>query len=115
MTQAVQLIYDPDYILYSDGRLYSKLRKKFMALSFNKRSRKEMSKNHYPKFIIKGHRSFAVHRLLAEHFLPKVKGKTFVLHKNDDPLDFQLSNLQWGSQSENMQQYWDRKKEQAVG
>ena len=45
---------------------------------------------------------FAVHRLVALHFIAPVEGKNFVLHNDDDPLNNHVSNLRWGTQSENM-------------
>ena len=44
-----------------------------------------------------------VHRLVAEAFLPKVKGKNVVNHKDFNPLNNEVSNLEWCTQNENIE------------
>lgn len=44
----------------------------------------------------------AIHRLLAEVFLPTIVGKEFVNHLNGDKKDYRLENLEWCTRSENM-------------
>lgn len=44
-----------------------------------------------------------VHRLLAEAFLPNPKGLEVVRHLDDNKLNNALSNLCWGSYSDNVQ------------
>jgi len=43
-----------------------------------------------------------IHRISALAFIPNPENKPFVLHINDDPTNFLLSNLKWGTGSENM-------------
>lgn len=45
----------------------------------------------------------AVHRLVAETFIPKVNGKDFINHKNAIKTDNRVSNLEWCSSKENTQ------------
>lgn len=40
-------------------------------------------------------RSFYIHRLMAEAFLPNPDNKKYVLFKNNDPKDLRLDNLMW--------------------
>lgn len=47
-------------------------------------------------------RSKRVHRLVAETFIPKIKGKELINHKDGNPLNNHVSNLEWCDQSENM-------------
>lgn len=42
-----------------------------------------------------------VHRLVAEAFIPNPQGHPFVLHWDDDPRNNHVSNLRWGSRSDN--------------
>lgn len=48
-------------------------------------------------------KSFAVHRLLAEYFIPNPEGKEIVHHIDGNPLNNNLSNLAWVTQQENCQ------------
>ncbi len=48
-------------------------------------------------------KTFFLHRLLAESFVPNPLNKPFVNHINGDKLDYTLSNLEWSTGSENMQ------------
>jgi len=44
----------------------------------------------------------AFHRLIALAFIPNPENKPLVLHINDDPTNYLIENLQWGTQRENM-------------
>ena len=44
----------------------------------------------------------AIHRLLAEAFIPKDEGRDFVNHINGNKQDYSLNNLEWCTRSENM-------------
>lgn len=46
-------------------------------------------------------RSFSLHRLLAEYFIPNPENKEVVHHIDGNPLNNSLSNLMWVSQKEN--------------
>lgn len=47
-------------------------------------------------------KSYKVHRLVAAAFIPIVEGKTLINHIDGDPLNNNVANLEWCTQSENM-------------
>lgn len=51
-----------------------------------------------------------LHRILASIFLDNPDNKEVVNHLNFDRKDFRLNNLQWVSQSGNIQHYYDNKR-----
>jgi len=85
------------YEIYEDGHIYSRKSHKFLKshLQYKKGYlRVTLCKNNTQKM-------YFLHRFIAEYFLPKVKGKEFVNHKNGNKLDNRLSNLEWCTKSEN--------------
>lgn len=48
-----------------------------------------------------------VHRLVAEAFLPADKDRLYVNHKDGNPLNNHISNLEWCTQKENVQHAYD--------
>lgn len=62
-------------------------------------------KNHYPTIKLRTkegtRKTFKVHRLVASAFLPNVKNKATVNHKDGNKLNNQLDNLEWATFSEN--------------
>ena len=52
-------------------------------------------------------RSFRVHRLVAGAFIPKVEGKEIINHKDGNPLNNSVSNLEWCTQKENVNHAYD--------
>lgn len=47
-------------------------------------------------------KSFQVHRLVAEAFIPNNKQKPFINHKDFNPLNNNVDNLEWVTQKENV-------------
>lgn len=85
-----------DYLIYDDGRLWSKKRKIFKKHVTNKKGylRVQLCKNSKVK-------NFYIHRLVALHYIPNPDNKSDVDHINDNPSDNKLENLQWLTGEEN--------------
>jgi hypothetical protein len=49
-----------------------------------------------------GKRTMAIHRVIAETFIPKVEGKPEIDHINGDKQDNRVENLRWVDRKENM-------------
>lgn len=87
-----------NYIIYSDGRIYSKIRKKFMTNKITKDgySRMELYKDKKPKM-------FNVHRVIAEVFIDNPENKPFVNHIDGNKQNNKFENLEWVTQKENIE------------
>ena len=51
--------------------------------------------------------SFSLHRLVAEHFLEKEDGKDYINHLDANPKNNHVDNLEWCTQSHNIQYAYD--------
>ena len=112
MVSRVELEENTNYILYRDGRLYSKRSKKFLKPIQTKRSdnhRYAWGHTGYPKYSINC-KLMSIHRLLGKYFIPNPENKPLVLHLDDDCCNWNLNNLQWGTQEENMRMFHNRRK-----
>ena len=46
--------------------------------------------------------SFSLHTLVAKAWIPNPENKPLVMHINDDPTNYLIENLKWGTRGENM-------------
>ena len=53
------------------------------------------------------HKSYKVHRLVAQAFIPKIDNKSQINHINGNKQDNRVSNLEWCTYSENMYHAWE--------
>ena len=93
----MEVIGFPNYLIYSDGRVWSKYRNKFLKQSLDRCG--------YCRVNLRGDnksKTLRVHRLIALHYIPLVEGKDFIDHKNNIRTDNRLENLRWVNHSENM-------------
>lgn len=80
----------PDYLVYADGKVFSKKTNRFLKHSF--------MRSGYPTvelFNSDGSRRVLVHRLVAEAFVPNPKKHRFVNHKDENKSNPSADNLEW--------------------
>jgi len=94
----------PDYIIMSDGRVYSKITNRFKTLRYNLGYKITSLRNKNGK-----EKTIKVHRLLALAFIPNPDNKPCVDHINRKRDDNRLCNLRWVTHCENMQNMSTRK------
>ena len=92
----------PNYLIYEDGRVWSKPRTKskggYRKINLNKYNyyRIQLSRDGQNKI-------FSLHRLLAIHFIPNPEDKPCVDHIDGIRTNNKLSNLRWVTHRENNQ------------
>lgn len=80
-----------------NGNIYSTRFRKMMKVQINADGYKVVSlANNKVK------KTFLVHRLVAEHFIPKIEGKDLVNHIDSNKLNSHVDNLEWVNNSENV-------------
>jgi len=92
----MEIIDYPNYLIYEDGRVYSKKYKRFLKPYSDK-------DGYYMVGLCKdGKRKLCkIHRLIALYYLPLVDGKDYVDHIDRDKTNNNISNLRWVNHSEN--------------
>jgi hypothetical protein len=86
-----------NYIVYSDGRVWSKHLKRFKKCGINK-------SGYY--FTVLNRRATdrintTIHRLIAQTFIPNPNNLSAVHHRNNSKLDNRVENLEWISPVDN--------------
>ena len=89
-----------NYIVYSDGNVWSKYYNRFIKPS--------ISNTGYYRTAL-DNKKVSIHRLVAECFIPNTENKSCVNHKDGNRLNNNSSNLEWSTYSENIQHAWDNK------
>jgi len=87
----------PNYLIYPDGRLLNKKRNKFLKPTPNPEGYL-IVKLYEGKNI---HKSFTIHRLVANHYIPNPENKPEIDHINRTPSDNRVENLRWATRIEN--------------
>ena len=85
----------PKYLIYPDGRVYSKRQNKFMKPG--------KEPNGYLHLILHNdkRKHYLIHRLVAVHYIPNPENKRCVDHINRIRNDNRIENLRWVTHSEN--------------
>ena len=87
----------PNYLIYNDGRVYSKKSKKFMKNDVGK-----VGYCRVPLYCNKKCKKFLVHRLVALHYIPNPNNYPEVDHIDIDTSHNYVSNLRWVTRKMNM-------------
>ena len=87
-----------NYLIYSDGRVFSKKRNKFLKPRMNSWGYNfvTLCKDGKTKHML-------IHRLVGIHYIPNHENKRCIDHINRDRSDNRLENLRWATHSENNQ------------
>ena len=109
LSQFVPINGFPNYMISKEGKIYSIRFKKYMKTQINGDGYMQVSvaNNNLKK-------TFLVHRLVAEHFIPKVEGKDLVNLIDGNKLNFNSSNLIWVGTSENNSSFSKLNKKQLL-
>jgi len=88
-----------NYLIYDDGRVYSKKTKRFL------KEKNYRSGYRYCALCKKGEKpkNKKIHRLVALHYIPNPENKSDVDHINRNKQDNRVENLRWATRTENMQ------------
>jgi len=86
----------PNYLIYDDGRVFSKKNNRFLSCCPN-------SNGYICYNLGREMKSFKAHRLVAQHYIPNPENKGQVDHINRQKDDNRKENLRWVTSSENQQ------------
>lgn len=99
MYQCKEFELNNNYLIYSDGRVYSNYVSRFMSTPIdNSRYRRV---NFKIPSLNKKTVKYLVHRLVAQTFIPNPLNLGYVNHIDGDKLNNDVSNLEWVTASEN--------------
>lgn len=87
--------FDKNYMVSNIGNIYSKKSKKIL--------KPYLTRKGYLRIMLSNKKRYVIHRLVAEAFIPNIKNKPQVNHIDGNKLNNCVDNLEWCTQSENMQ------------
>lgn len=99
MYQCKEFELNNNYLIYSDGRVYSKYRDRFLTPKVDNSKYKRISLR--TPSLGKQNSKHLVHRLVAQTFIPNPLNLGYVNHIDGDKLNNDVSNLEWVTASEN--------------
>lgn len=90
------------YSIHSEGKVWSNKNNKFLKPALDKRGYYRVG-----LFFNGKSKTYKLHRLIAEMFIPKIEGKNQVNHINGIKTDNRIENLEWCNNSENQKHAWN--------
>ena len=88
----------PNYLIYEDGRVWSKTSNKFLKPSIMWKGYCVLNLRNY-----KNPKTFRLHRLVAEHYIPNPNNYSQIDHIDRDKTNNNVSNLRWCNNSMNQE------------
>ena len=85
-----------NYLVFADGNIYSRYSQKMLRPRINSKGYLTVSLHENCK-----QKSYLVHRLVAEAFIPNIDHKLTVNHRNGNKFDNSVKNLEWATHLEN--------------
>ena len=92
----MEIINFPNYLIYDDGRVWSKYNNIFLKPKTNRGGYKMVNLYNNGE-----NKSYRVNRLVAIHYIANPDNKPFVDHISGDKLDNNINNLRWMTNIEN--------------
>ena len=99
---------DSDYLIYSDGRLYSKKVNRFLTGKVDNVGYKVYRLAIYNPLTSKMGKMMYAHRLVAQYFIPNPENLEYVHHKDENKLNNNVDNLEWVNALQNSQEHLKR-------
>lgn len=94
---AIPVLDYPDYLVYEDGRIWSGKTNKFLKPAYTKAGYASVE-----LFNENGSRRFLVHRLVATAYIPNPNSFPQINHKDENPKNNHINNLEWCTAKYNM-------------
>lgn len=98
MVEIKEWIENPMYLIYSDGRIFSKISNKFLKLPLDRYGYNKASLSVEKRRVYK-----TAHRLVAETFIPNPENKPQINHIDGNKQNNFVENLEWCTNNENIQ------------
>lgn len=87
----------PDYMVYEDGRIWSNKTSKFLKPAYTKAGYASVE-----LFNSAGSKRLLIHRLVANAYIPNPNSLPQINHKDENPKNNKVANLEWCTAKYNM-------------